>query len=297
MSSILTEVTKANLLTNVGVLTAFTTRYSAYTVGDNAQDVADAVQTMFTTAGITELAQYERDDYDFSGIPLIFGYYDIINVIATITGTKYPKQCIVVSAHHDTLGNGGSMPEIDNLDVAAPGAQDDASGVASMVEMARILMASGYKPEYTIKFISFGGEEQGCFGSMLYIPQLLSSGYSIKANINLDGSMYNTQLPAAYKVKLYPYSADTDSYYKTALSNILVAKSGITATTTGAANSPGSDSYYFNENGCPTVWLEEDDAYTYAHSANDTIDRLDDEYGAEVTKGVLAAVAYFAGLH
>jgi hypothetical protein len=68
------------------------------------------------------------------------------NVIATVTGSQYPDEWITVSAHHDRWFKS---------------AVDDCSGVASMLELARLLTTGGYRPRRSLMFISFGAEEAG----------------------------------------------------------------------------------------------------------------------------------------
>jgi hypothetical protein len=68
------------------------------------------------------------------------------NVIATITGSDFPDEWITVSAHHDRWFKS---------------AVDDCSGVASMLELARLFSTNNYRPRRSIMFISFGAEEAG----------------------------------------------------------------------------------------------------------------------------------------
>jgi hypothetical protein len=68
------------------------------------------------------------------------------NVIGVVRGTEFPDEWITVSAHHDRWFKA---------------AVDDCSGVASMLELARVLLAGGTRPRRSIMFISFGGEEAG----------------------------------------------------------------------------------------------------------------------------------------
>ena len=68
------------------------------------------------------------------------------NVIATVIGTEFPDEWITVSGHHDRWFKG---------------AADNCSGVASMLELARLLTSGGYHPRRSMLFISFGSEESG----------------------------------------------------------------------------------------------------------------------------------------
>lgn len=79
---------------------------------------------------------------------------DISVVTGDVIGVKYPDQFLMVGAHHDTVYNG-------------PGATDNTGGTVTVIEMARNL--AHFKVERTIKFATFGGEEEGIFGSTLWV--------------------------------------------------------------------------------------------------------------------------------
>jgi leucyl aminopeptidase len=80
------------------------------------------------------------------------------SVIATIQGTTLPNEVVVIGGHLDSINSSGST-------YAAPGADDDASGVASLTEVFRVAMATGYKPARTVKFMAYAAEEIGLKGS------------------------------------------------------------------------------------------------------------------------------------
>jgi hypothetical protein len=98
---------------------------------------------------------------------------DVVNVVATLPGTSQKDQEIVICAHYDSLNmirKANATPGGDATDVIAtaeakdaPGVSDNASGVALVMELARLM--SQHEWEKTIVFIAFAGEEQGLFGS------------------------------------------------------------------------------------------------------------------------------------
>jgi len=101
--------------------------------------------------------------------------FEANNVIGYIEGEK--QQFIVFSAHYDHLGMMGKK-------VYIPGAQDNASGTAMVLDLADYY--SKNKPEYSIAFMLFFGEEAGLLGSLYYVLNPLSELKNIKAVINLD---------------------------------------------------------------------------------------------------------------
>ena len=102
--------------------------------------------------------------------------YEVNNVIGYIEG-KCKKKNIVISAHYDHLGMMGS-------DTYFPGANDNASGMAMLLYLAKYY--STHKPKYNIVFMSFGAEEAGILGSKYYTEHPLFPLEKIKFLINLD---------------------------------------------------------------------------------------------------------------
>jgi len=105
------------------------------------------------------------------------------NVIGKITGNKYPDEYIIYSAHWDHFGIGKPDATGDNI---YNGALDNASGTASLFEMARAFKQMKTKPERTILFIAVTGEEQGLLGSQYYAEHPLYPVAKTLANINID---------------------------------------------------------------------------------------------------------------
>jgi hypothetical protein len=97
-----------------------------------------------------------------------------INIIAEQTGTLYPDKYFIICAHYDCTSN----------ESTAPGADDNASGTATVIEAARIL--SKYKTDYSIKYILFDAEELGLKGSLLYTMREQPDMVNMLGAINLD---------------------------------------------------------------------------------------------------------------
>ena len=103
----------------------------------------------------------------------------ITNVIATLQGTASPQRFYVVGAHYDDRAS-------DVLDFTsdAPGANSDGSGVAAMLELARVFAA--HPAAGTLVFVAFGGEEQGLYGSSFFVQQARAAGDDIQGFLDLD---------------------------------------------------------------------------------------------------------------
>jgi aminopeptidase YwaD len=105
--------------------------------------------------------------------------YQSQNVIGFIKGKTKPDSIVIISAHYDHLGRMGK-------DIYFPGANDNASGVSLMLELARFYSQPPNQPDYTIFFMAFGAEEAGLLGSKYFTENPYFSLKRIKFMINLD---------------------------------------------------------------------------------------------------------------
>lgn len=110
-------------------------------------------------------------------------YNKSFNVIGKITGSKYPDQAIIYTAHWDHLGIGTPDEKGDSI---YNGAYDNASGTAGLIEMARAFKSMKNKPEKTIIMLSVTGEEQGLLGSAYYAQNPVYPANKTVADINID---------------------------------------------------------------------------------------------------------------
>ncbi len=105
---------------------------------------------------------------------------ELVNVIATLSGTDPSDHRIfLVSGHLDSR-----RTDVMDSEKPSPGANDDASGVAALLEMARILSRQPFPA--TIMFVAFTGEEQGLFGSRHLAALARDSSWDLRAMINND---------------------------------------------------------------------------------------------------------------
>jgi len=104
---------------------------------------------------------------------------NLTNVYAVLKGTTNPERVYVVSGHYDSMCTSPTDPNCD-----APGANDDASGTAAVVEMARVM--SKQKFDATIIFMAVPGEEQGLLGAAYFAQQALENKMDIEAMFTND---------------------------------------------------------------------------------------------------------------
>ena len=113
--------------------------------------------------------------------------YDTSNVIGILPGHDpvLKNEAIVIGAHYDHLGHGGAGSLAANSTEIHHGADDNASGVAAIIELAR-LFASKHQNKRTLILIAFSGEEEGLFGSNFYVNNPIFPLEKTVAMINLD---------------------------------------------------------------------------------------------------------------
>jgi hypothetical protein len=104
---------------------------------------------------------------------------EIVDVVAIQRGTSDPERVIVVTGHIDSR-----VTDVMNATADAPGADDDASGVAAVIEAARVL--SRYKFPATIVYGVLSGEEQGLYGGKVLAEYAKTQGWRVEADLNND---------------------------------------------------------------------------------------------------------------
>lgn len=195
------------------------------------------------------------------------------NVIGIIEGTDdiLKDEHVIIAAHFDHVG--------DNKDGSYnPGALDNASGTASMIEIAKTIMRSKVPPKKTIVFIAFNGEEEGLYGSYHYVENPIYDLNEKTTMINLD------MVGSKRKVPLEIVSSDSrdielrEQFLKLAKELNLRVKSGV---------SQGSDHVPFTDKGIKSVCLINMDLESGYHTPIDTKDKVDEKRSKEISELVL----------
>ncbi|MCP4662198.1 MAG: M20/M25/M40 family metallo-hydrolase, partial [bacterium] len=151
--------------------TAYVNRYYQYTSGQQAALwIRDQWQGYATGRGDVTVSTYTHS-------------FTQPSVVLTITGATLPSEIIVLGAHLDSTA-GGMSPT-----TSAPGADDDASGVATLSEVIRVLMAN-VTPDRTVKFMAYAGEEGGLLGSGDIAQDHLDAGDNVVGMVQFDMTGY-----------------------------------------------------------------------------------------------------------
>jgi Zn-dependent M28 family amino/carboxypeptidase len=156
----------------------------------------DVAVELFKSAGLDfEAMKKAARQADFHPMPIAGASFsahyglkveniDTHNILAKLTGTKRPQDTVLYSAHWDHLGIG---PADKRGDTIYNGALDNASGVAGMLEIARVF-AQAPRTERTVAFMAVTAEEKGLLGSEYYALHPIFPLATTAANLNLDGA-------------------------------------------------------------------------------------------------------------
>jgi bacterial leucyl aminopeptidase len=105
------------------------------------------------------------------------------SVIMTIRGTARPDEVVVIGGHLDSIALGGSAAD-------APGADDDASGIATLDHIAKTLLDAGFRPERTLQFMAYAAEEVGLRGSQAIVRDYKRRKINVVGVLQLDMTNY-----------------------------------------------------------------------------------------------------------
>lgn len=181
------------------------------------------------------------------------------NVIGYLEGSEQPDSFIFVTGHYDHLGRMGA-------DCIMPGANDNASGIAMILDLARHLKASGTR--YSVVFIAFAGEEAGLVGSYHMVTDLRAfvkpANIRFVVNMDLMGSGQEGIMAVNGSIFTREYAL-LESINKEKSYLPIVKKRG------KAAN---SDHYFFSEAGIPAFFFYLMGPYNHYHDVDDTRENL-----------------------
>jgi Zn-dependent M28 family amino/carboxypeptidase len=247
----------------------------------------------------------ERHEYELTGAS--GGDYagtTVRNLIAEVPGTEHPEEIVLIGAHYDTVPG-------------SPGADDNASGIAAMLELARHFRD---RPQpRTLRFVAFVNEEPPFFmtpnmGSYAYAARSRERGAEITAMVSLDGIAYFTDAPESQRFPvpgpdlIYP-NRGTFIGFVSRLRDMGLVKRAIggfrdrasipsegTALPAGLPGIGWSDHWSFWQHDYPALMVTDTLPFRYPHyhSPADTPEQLDYTRLARVTAGLEATLEHLA---
>lgn len=242
---------------------------------DNLVAAADWVEAKFKSYGFTVTRHQFRDDM-------------VPQVIATMQGVKDASKVVVAGAHFDSRGTDRTSPT-----QRAPGADDNGSGSAALVELARLIQKNKMTLAHTLKLMLFTGEEQGLLGSRAIAQEMASRGEQCIGMFNVD--------MIGYKVPGQPITLGfMDRYVDQDLTDIAfeTTKTYVPSIKTDYTSGCCSDQQSFYENGFPSVGFFETPTaaveYPQYHRSDDLLQYLDVEQIKLESQAVCASTLLLA---
>ena len=186
ITAVLSEISSKNIEATIRKLVSFGTRHTLSDAQSETRGIGAArhwIQSEFERYSKENGGRLEVTLDDFTQPP---GERNpqpvqVVNVVATLHGTQAESRdrIYVVSGHYDSR-----VTDVMNITADAPGADDDASGVAAVMEMARVMSKKNW--DATLVFMAVAGEEQGLFGSTHWAKMAKEKNWNIAGMITND---------------------------------------------------------------------------------------------------------------
>lgn len=282
-----TQVDAGRMRATVEKLASFNTRNT------NSPELAQAAEWLASEYRKLPGLQVELMQYKIEKSRRVPADKDVVQVVAKLPGVD--EEIILIGGHMDSLNL-----QADIFTGRAPGANDDASGTALVLELARVMSTRRWK--HTLMFVAFSGEEQGLLGSRALAKRAKDENWKINAVLNNDtvGSSKNNNGesdPAHVRV----FSEDKETHQSRELARFIeyvtrpVKNFGIKLIFRKDRFGRGGDHSPFNDQGVTAVrFVEVCEDYSRQHTPNDLPQYMDWNYLANVAKMNVLAMASLA---
>lgn len=199
-----------------------------------SQDAADYSMVRIDKKSISSVPENYQADIESKFIRK----FNASNVCGLVTGKRKPDSVILITAHYDHLGGMGK-------DTYFPGANDNASGVSLLMNLARYYAAN--QPDYSIGFICFAGEEAGLVGSQYFTDKPLLPLKNIRFLVNTDLAGTGEEGITVVNATEYPTEF--------ALMNAVNDEYKLLFKINARGKAANSDHYFFSEKGVPAFFF------------------------------------------
>ncbi len=272
----------AKIGANVAALEALGTRYHT---SDNAMAASTKVFDIFTAAAAGKIPGMTIDYVDHAGASIVTKQK---SVVVTIPGSEDHETTVIVGAHLDSINRDGEGAQ-------APGADDDASGIATVAEILRSIAESGATFKRKIELHAYAAEEVGLVGSGDIAEKYVLAGRKIAAMFQLD---MNSWSATGTERTIYLVENDTSRALRRGLKDILFNYLGgdFVETSLGGGT---SDHKSWQNQGYPAVFpFENPKSYNRAlHTLSDTSATINNlPLSARFAQLGLAFLAHHAGI-
>jgi len=283
----LTSQVSAQTTTPFDFILPLTENVSSDSLARTILDLQGFVSRFSINENRIEIAQYLKNRLERYGCEVYLDTFVMIspydgrsllqyNVIGKIPGDSL-SDAVLMGAHYDACCRADS----------SPGADDNASGVAVVVEAARIFASQNYEPRKTVYFCAWAAEEQGLLGSRDFANKLKFTNQKLALAINLD--MVANSPDSLLKVTF------ESSPSVTVLAKYLSLLNGALSVEEGPATS-NSDHASFRGAGFPIVYYHEYSFSSYYHTAKDQFVNLNMFYCKRIAQAAISTLIGFSAL-
>jgi hypothetical protein len=317
VTAIVAGISEERLRATVTSLAGFGTRATLSDTVSTTRGVGAARRWIFGQfKSYSPRLQVSYDRYPVAQSGRIVRDVELVNVVAVLPG-RTPRR-VYVTGHYDTVNpRGTSAPGVNaappagapagdaqmrpdmNHNADAPGANDDGSGTALTMELARVLAGSGVTFDATLVFVTWAGEEQGLVGSMAHAQTIAEQKMEVTANLNNDivgSSLGGNGVIDAETVRIYALGPEDSPHrslarYIQRVAGMYVPSHTIRLMAREDRFGRGSDHSSFAAFDYPAVaFREANENYNRQHNSEDKVEGMDFRYLAQNTR-VNAAVA------
>lgn len=253
-------------------------------------DVADYIVQRLHNYGISNAHIDSFPVNEYSWLVQGFVNHNLYNTIGSLTGSEYPDSIVIIGAHHDCLTT--NPPYYNYLYLETAGADDNASGCAVLLEIARIFHKHNFTPRYSIDFMTYDGEEFGLWGSNHDAIIRAANGDNIVLMLNNDMVANDPNDDRRVTLHWYPNALDQLNTAVT-MCDTFTEISAVIPSGSDNDESQASDSYSYSLQGFPAVFAIENNFSPAYHEPGDTTGLYNYPYVAEVTKMNMAMLVHY----
>jgi hypothetical protein len=299
MFTLLNAVDTDRLMVHVQTLQSFGTRHFASPYDNPRFGIGAAMS--YIQSQFEEIRQQTGGNLAVTAQPFDVQYqgqgYTGYNVIGIVDGTEPGAGIIVVGAHYDSISF-----DFTNSQANAPGANDNASGTAALIELTRILSRTRHRQ--TMIFVAFGAEEIGRLGSIAFVRDYVQAyNLPVVAMLNMDiigsstgdGGQYNDR-----QIRLFSTGPNDSPSRQLArmldlFDHIYVPELDIVVQDAEDRQGRYSDHLSFSEAGYPSVrFIEAVENPQRQHNDSDVFSALQPSYLTRATQTILASITALA---
>ncbi len=323
IAQLVASVSQARLQATATTLAGFGTRSTLSDTVSTTRGIGAArrwIYNEFTRMSPRLQVSYDRHMLAQQG--RISREVELVNVVAVLPGKSARR--VYITGHYDTVNSrrpvgadatataAGAAPAAPSAPLVrptidhnadAPGANDDGSGAALTMELARVFAESGIVFDATLVFVTWAGEEQGLIGSMAHATALRTAKGVVEANFNNDivgSSLGGNGIIDGESVKIYSLGPEDSpnrslARYVQRVAGTYVPSHTIRLMAREDRFGRGSDHSSFTANDFPAiVFREANENYERQHSPDDKLEGMDFRYLAQNTRVNAAAAASVA---